>query len=139
MKRFLPLVIVLAIWAGYTAWDRVAAERRANEEYRLALATAKVWIATAIYRDQPERFLAYRDSLLEASGVPAAEVVAWVKNQEDQPEELLPFAKKVQQLVDSLYVIEDSLAREAMIQAQDSARAAKNNDQAPEPKAVKLR
>ena len=111
-------------WLGYSFWDKTVSAGQEQEENRLALVTAQVWIATAMYRNDPERYLAYRDSLLEANDVPRDEVFAFLEQREKYPEELLPFAQKVQRLVDSLYHVEDSLAREAMIQAQDSARAA---------------
>lgn len=123
LKRLLPLVVIGLGWLGYSFWDKTVSARQEQEENRLALVTAQVWIATAIYHNDPERYLAYRDSLLEANDVPRDEVFAFLEQREKYPEELLPFAQKVQRLVDSLYHVEDSLAREAMIQAQDSARA----------------
>jgi len=122
LKRLLPLAVIGLGWLGYSFLDKTVSARQEQEENRLALVTAQVWIATAMYRNDPERYLAYRDSLLKANDIPRDEVFAFLVQREKYPEELLPFAQKVQRLVDSLYHVEDSLAREAMIRAQDSAR-----------------
>lgn len=121
LKRALPLVVIALIWPGYTAWDRITTANREREESRLALVTAQVWIATAKYRYDQERYLEYRDSLLESADVLREQVFAFLEGREDQPEEMLPFAQKVQRLVDSLYLIEDSIARDAKVRARDSA------------------
>ena len=122
-KRLLPFAAIVLIWLAYNIWDRSVTKRQKEEEDRLALVTAQVWVGTAKYRDDPERYLAYRDSLLDASGVPRERVFAFLKQREDQPEELLPFAQEVRRLVDSLCQVEDSLYREARIRAHDSAKA----------------
>lgn len=104
-------------------WDDWYTARRLAEEDKVALVTAQVWIATAKYRNDPERYIEYRDSLLEASNVPRERIYAFLGRQEDQPEELLPFARKVQRLVDSIYRIEDSVARETEKRIKDSLAA----------------
>ncbi len=124
LKRLVPFLVIAAGWFGYTFWTDSSAAQRQAEEDRLARVTAQVWIATAKYRDDPDRFLAYRDSLLDAYNVPREEVFSFLDRREDQPEEMLPFAREVQRLVDSLKRVEDSLHREARIQAHDSAEAA---------------
>ena len=91
----------------------------------MALVTAQVWIATAKYRNEPERYIQYRDSLLRASGVAREEISGYLERTGDPPEELLPFAQRVQGLVDSLYRIEDSVLKDAERQTRDSAEAAK--------------
>jgi GAF domain-containing protein len=121
LKRALPFVVIGLIWPGYSAWDRISTESREREENQLALVTAQAWIATAKYRYDQERYLEYRDSLLEAADVPREQMFAFLERREDQPEDMLPFAQKVQRLVDSLYLVEDSIARDAKIRARDSA------------------
>ena len=124
LKRLLPLLVVGLALGGYFLWDKLSTSWESEEENRLALVTAQVWIATAKYRKEPARYLAYRDSLLKAADVPREKVLDFLKGREKQPEQLLPFAQKVQRVVDSLYRIEDSLARETTTKAQDSLRAA---------------
>jgi len=123
LKRVLPLIVIGALAGGYIMWDDWYTARRLAEEDKVALVTAQVWIATAKYRNDPERYIEYRDSLLEASNVPRERIYAFLGRQEDQPEELLPFARKVQRLVDSIYRIEDSVARETEKRIKDSLAA----------------
>ncbi|MEW5795076.1 MAG: hypothetical protein AB1772_01820 [Candidatus Zixiibacteriota bacterium] len=124
LKRLLPLLVLGMAVGGYVLWDRWNSEKRSLEENRLALVTAQVWIATARYRYDPERFVAYRDSLLQAESVPREKVLEFLNGRENQPEDLLPFAQKVQKCVDSLYRIEDSIVRQRKIDMRDSVRAA---------------
>lgn len=123
LKRVLPLIVIAALAGGYFLWDDWSTARRLADEDQVALVTAQVWIATAKYRNDPERYIEYRDSLLEANDVPRDRVYALLGRQEDQPEELLPFARKVQRLVDSIYRIEDSVARETEKRIRDSIAA----------------
>jgi len=122
LKRLLLFLLLGLTWLAYTLWDQHTSARRALEEEQLALVTAQVWVATALYRDDPERYLAYRDSLMEASDVPREKAFALLENRESQAEELLPFAQRVQKLVDSLSHIQDSLLREEKIRLADSAK-----------------
>lgn len=123
-RRILPLVVIGALWFGYTAWDEYATERDSQEQDKIALVTAQVWVATARFRNEPDKYLAYRDSLLTAAGLPLDAARDFVGEQEERPEELLPFVQKVQLLVDSLAAVEDSIARDTMTSAQDSSRQA---------------
>jgi len=125
LKRLLPVIVLAAAVGVYFLWDKWSAQRQLREQDRVALVTAQAWIATAKYRNEPERFVQYRDSLLEANGVTREEVFGFLERTGDPPEELLPFARKVQWLVDSLYRIEDSVLKVTERQARDSAAAAK--------------
>jgi len=125
LKRILPLLIIGLAVGGYYFWNGWHAERQAVEERELALVTAQVWVATAIYRNEPERYMQYRDSVLLASGVSRERVLDFLKNRESQPEDLFPFAQKVQKLVDSLAHIEDSTLKTEIEKVADSARAAR--------------
>jgi hypothetical protein len=120
LKRLLPFVILGATAFGYHLWDKSTAERRRAEQDRLAHLTARIWVATAEFRDNPERFLAYRDSLIAAAGLSHDAVFAFLDRYSDDPEALLPLSRQISDLVDSIYKVEDSLSREAKIRAHDS-------------------
>ncbi|MCX6833732.1 MAG: hypothetical protein NTW07_01130 [candidate division Zixibacteria bacterium] len=123
LKRLLP-IIVLAVAVGvYLLWGKWSTQRQLQEQNRVALVTAQAWIATAKYRNDPERYLQYRDSLLKASGVARKEVFEFLDRTGNPPEELLPFARKVQSLVDSLYRIEDSVLKRPTSDSTEAAEA----------------
>jgi hypothetical protein len=139
LKRLLPLLVIGLGWGGYSLWDQRHTERQAREEQELARVTAQVWIATAKYRQEPEKYIQYRDSLLQASGVPRERVLEFIKNSEDMPEELLPFTQVVKKLVDSLFKIEDSIAQVEEKRIEDSLRAAGVVMPKPKPKPSDMR
>jgi hypothetical protein len=122
LKRLLPVIVLAAAVGVYLLWGKWSAQIQSQEQNRVALVTAQAWIATAKYRNDPERYIQYRDSLLKTSGVARKEVFEFLDRTGDPPEELLPFARRVQSLVDSLYRIEDSLLKH---QSHDSTEAAK--------------
>jgi len=113
-------VLIALVWAGYHYGGRWLDNRREAEEKRLALVTARTWLATARFRENPDRFLAYRDSLLDEAGVTREEISEYLKRYGGREEKYLPFAHKVQYYVDSLARIEDSLIREAKIGTADA-------------------
>ena len=123
-KRLLPFIVLAAGVGIYFLWDKWSAQRQLQEQDRVALVTAQAWIATAKYRNEPERYIRYRDSLLTASGVNREQVFSFLESAGSPPEELLPFARKVQWLVDSLYRIEDSVTKDTEGQVRDTAEAA---------------
>ena len=117
-------MLIGLIWAGYHYGGQWLTDRREAEEKRLALVTARTWLATARFRENPDRFLAYRDSLLDEAGVKREEISEYLRRYRGSEEKYLPFAHKVQYYVDSLARIEDSLIRDAKIKAADSPRQA---------------
>jgi hypothetical protein len=123
LKRLLPVIVLAAAVGVYFLWGKWSAQRQLQGQNRVAQVTAQAWIATAKYRNDPKRFIQYRDSLLEANGVTREEVFGFLERTGDPPEELLPFARRVQWLVDSLYRIEDSVLKEAERRTQDSSKA----------------
>jgi len=133
LKRLLPLFVIALGYGGYSIWDKWYTERENRDESEIAKVTAQVWIATAKYRNDPARYMQFRDSLLKATGVPRDRVMKFLERREGEPEDLLPFAMKVQNLVDSLYKIEDSIALIEVKRVEDSLKIAAPNQ--PRPKA----
>ena len=111
IKRIAPLVVIFLAWLGYTLYTDYSQQRRASYERSLALVTAQVWIASAKFRDDPQRFVAFRDSLLAAHDFTPAELREFTTAYEDNPGEYEHVTGMVSMFVDSLYLIEDSLLR----------------------------
>ena len=104
-------MIIAAVVYGYFQYSGKEAAKQAALEKEYALVTAKIWVATASFRSDPEGFERYRDSILASSSLSKDDILALVQVNSEAPEELYPFTRMVQEMVDSLLEIEDSLAR----------------------------
>ncbi len=102
LKRLAPFAAIAALWFGIDAWNTWRIARAQAEIDHYALLTARIWVGTAEFRHDPERYLAWRDSLLQAEGTTAAELDSFVARYESEPERLLPYAQRVKHLVDSI-------------------------------------
>jgi hypothetical protein len=110
LKRIAPFVIIAAAVYAYFHYTGEQAAEQAALEKEYALVTAKIWVATATFRSEPEAFAEYRDSILAASSLTEEDILTLVKVNSEAPEGLYPFTRMVQELVDSLLEVEDSLA-----------------------------
>jgi len=106
LKRLIPLLIIGGGILGYNYYDKITEEKRLLQEEQKALITAQVWVAGAVYREQPERFLAYRDSLLKTYDVSEQEMTEYLEAYGDKTERFNNFTWLVQQYVDSLSVMD---------------------------------
>jgi hypothetical protein len=106
VKRLIPLLVIGGAVLGYHYYDKITAEKRLLQDERKALITAKVWVASAVYRDDPERFLAYRDSLLKAEDVSEKDMIGYLQAYGNKTERFNNFTWLVQQYVDSLSVMD---------------------------------
>ena len=111
VKRFAPIVLLAALWYGYRGWAGMNAASEEAQMQKVSLAVAQIWIGSATYRDQPEKFLVFRDSLLKADGITQNEIDAYVKNREVDPDDSYLFSQTVSRKVDSIYRIIDSTLR----------------------------
>ncbi|HUV30653.1 MAG TPA: hypothetical protein VMY05_06175 [Acidobacteriota bacterium] len=121
LKRLLPLLLALVIWQGYVLVTRLQTERQQNLDRQYALVTADIWIATARFRDDPQAYMAYRDSVLAANGLSAEQMFAYLERHWDRPEEYHSFVRMLNEVTDSLGRMEDSLSVEAESLKADSA------------------
>lgn len=110
IKRIAPFVIIAVALYAYLEISERQARVEAERNHRYALATAKVWVMSAKLRANPEEFIRVRDSLLAADSISATDILDYVKLYQKEPESFSPFSKLVQEFVDSLLDIEDSLA-----------------------------
>ena len=106
IKRLIPLVVILAGVLGYNFYVKDARQRKKLQDEQNALITAKVWIASAIYRNYPNSFINYRDSLFKTSNVSASEMTGYLKAYGDKTEQFNNFTLLVQLYIDSLSVLD---------------------------------
>jgi hypothetical protein len=122
IKRLSPIIVIVLLWQGYGWYNRIQTERQEQLDHKHALATAHIWLATARFRDNPEQYVVFRDSVLSASGLSTEQMFAYLERNRDHPEKYHPFSEAVKTYVDSLYQIEDSLRveKEAELLLADS-------------------
>ena len=108
-KRLAPFVFIAIAVVAYWRYSDYRAAQEARLEHDLALAAAHVWVASAKYRDDSERFLQYRDSVLKACSLSVEEVRLFMDENKMRPEKFYPQSKLIKEFVDSLLEIEDSL------------------------------
>ena len=106
LKRLIPLLVIGGGILGYNYYEKNTEEKRLRQDDQKALLTAHVWVASAVYRDNPDRFIAYRDSLLEDNNVTREEMTGYLEAYGDRTERFNNFTWLVQQYVDSLSVMD---------------------------------
>ena len=111
VKRLVPLVLLVAVWGGYRLQKQNRIEGQKAEADRISQVFAEVWVASGTYRDNPEKFIAYRDSLLAAKGVKRADIDKYIKAHSDETEIYYDFTRTVSDKVDSMYRIIDSVLK----------------------------
>lgn len=109
IKRISPFVIIGLLFVAYHLYTSAVEKREQDLQDRYALITAQVWVASAVYRESPNLFRAYRDSLLTANNVTTDSIEGFIASYQSTPEQLTPFTKTVKELVDSLIDVADSL------------------------------
>ena len=103
-RLILPLIIVVAI-IGVFFYNRWRTTQASEIRERCAQATAHIWLATATFRDDPEQFLTFRDSILRDHGLTTEEVQAYTSQDAAEPERYAAFVSRVNDLVDSLIAV----------------------------------
>jgi len=113
IKRLLPFVIIGLAVVGWTKWQDWSEQRDLANDTRMALITAQVQVGTAKHVGEPEAFLTFRDSLLEAEGLSTETMFDYLDRYENHPERYLSYARQVKVFVDSLAAIEKKLIQAA--------------------------
>ena len=97
--------------SGHFAWNRFTLYRENIEARKYALIAAQTWVAGAKFNTDPEKYRAFRDSLLNANNLKKEEIDAYLSKYEKEPEKYYFFATLLSFYVDSLAVVEDTTLR----------------------------
>jgi hypothetical protein len=109
LKRALPFVVIIALWFGYRWFEQWSTQKVQSTTDRAAVVTARLMIASATYRADPDRYAVYRDSLLGANDFTKESLDAFIAKHNSDPDWSQLYAVTVKNYVDSLYRIEDSI------------------------------
>jgi hypothetical protein len=103
LKRLAPFALAFLIWFGWRHASDYRENLRLEGERKMAIVTARLWIASARFRDSSEVYLAYRDSLLGAHDLHLEQFQAYANRYSEEPEKFEQFTGLVSTMVDSLY------------------------------------
>jgi hypothetical protein len=117
IKRLAPFLIIVAAYFAYDWYSARQERTTADDIDRYASVTAEIWIGSAIYRNHPDQFMAYRDSLLSAHGMSAVEIGRFLDQKHQTPEEYLDFVEVVNGKVDSIYKLENLPELDSIVEA----------------------
>ncbi len=109
IRRIAALLIIAGIAYAWYFFSIGREEQRKRQTDRYADVLAELWVGTAKYRQVPEQYNQFRDSLLRARDVTEEELRAFQRRYADRPEELLYFAEQLKLTVDSLVLGVDSI------------------------------
>ncbi len=120
IKRIAPFVVITLVILSILWYNKHKKAEFAHNTDNYALVTAQLWIATAQFRNEPEKYLSFRDSLLTAKNISIKEIEIYLKKYEETPEDYYPFTAQLKKYVDSLYIIADSVLAIKGIKEVDS-------------------
>ena len=103
IKRIAPLVLIIVLIGGYNYFRETQKEDIIETSKDHALVTAKVWYASARFRDDPERFENYRDTILVEANLSKDQMYQFLELYKNKPVNYEVFAHWVSYYVDSLY------------------------------------
>jgi len=120
LKRIAVIVLLVALWFGYSKWKQYREEEALTKSVRYAQVVAKLAVAEALYHEPEDiakpsdsadssnsvGWLAVRDSLLHEYGLTADSIDDYVNSFEGHEEQLGAFWKRVRVSVDSLAKLE---------------------------------
>lgn len=122
LKRLLPFAILIAIVLSVHLLRLHEISAKAQLEKKYADVAARVWVGSATYRDNQDRFKQYRDSILKANGITIDEMYKFIKRHKEAPEAIDQFAYKLKASVDSMVFVQDSILK-AVADSTSEAKA----------------
>jgi hypothetical protein len=111
LKRTIPFVLLIALWFGYRSIQQSNQRKVLSQTQRAASVTARLWFASAKYRTEPERYTAFRDSLLKANDWTRESLSAFVSKYDADPDWAELYSSTIRNKIDSLFKIEDSVRK----------------------------
>lgn len=120
IKRFLPVVLLIAGWMAWDSYEQHRIAREMAEDKKLATVTAYLYLGAARYRADSLEYIEYRDSLLESMAVTPEHLRLYAAGEDINPHRYKRYVKFLGELTDSLYRVEDSIRKVTDSLARDS-------------------
>lgn len=107
-RRILLAVLLIAAWPSWRGYTDYQENKSRVVLEKTALVMAEIWVATARFRDNPDAYDSFRDSLLASRNLSRKSFESRISELQEKPDRQMAFFKRVGSLVDSLVAIEDS-------------------------------
>ena len=107
------VAVIFGLLSAYYIYGKYKSAKNEELSQKYALITAQSWIATAKFMDEPEKYIAFRESLLAAQNITIVEIESFLSEHKDEAEKYVVYAGFVKFYVDSLAAIEDSILKTA--------------------------
>ena len=108
IKRFIPLVVILAVWIGWDGYKQYRLDEQVALDTKIASVTAYLYVGSARYRGDSLRYIDYRDSLLEANDLSEELMHEYANSEDTRSSSYKRYVKILGEVIDSLYRHEDS-------------------------------
>ena len=105
------MAAIIGLLSAYFIYGRYETAENEALSQKYALVTAQSWLATAKFKDEPEKYIAFRESLLAAQKITIDEIESFLSEYKDEAEKYIVYAGYVKFYVDSLAAIEDSIQK----------------------------
>lgn len=112
-KRLLLVAAIIGLLSAYFIYGKYKTAENEELSQKYALITAQSWLATAKFMDEPEKYVAFRESLLTAQKTTIDEIESFLSEYKEKAEKYVGYAGFVKFYVDSLVAIEDSILKTA--------------------------
>ena len=116
------MAAIIGLLSAYLIYGKYKAAKNQALSQKYALVTAQSWLATAKFKDQPEKYIAFRESLLAAQNITTVEIESFLSEYKDEAEKYIGYAGFVKFYVDSLVAIEDSIQKTVSDTLKDLTR-----------------
>ncbi len=105
------MAAIIGLLSAYLIYGKYKAAKNAELSQKYALITAQSWLATAKFKDDPEKYIAFRESLLTGQKTTIDEIESFLSEYKEEAEKYVGYAGFVKFYVDSLVAIEDSILK----------------------------
>ena len=107
------MAAITGLLSAYFIYGKYETAKNQELSQKYALITAQSWLATAKFMDEPEKYIAFRESLLVAQKTTIDEIESFLSAYKEESEKYVGYAGFVKFYVDSLVAIEDSILKTA--------------------------
>ena len=127
LKRLALPVLLIIHWFAYSTYDKYRTKKFAAQADHHALVTAQIWVGSAELRKDPAAYLVWRDSVLAANSLSASEMDNYLQVFQGNRTGRQEFAAQINQYVDSIVNLRDSLRQAEAKRIRDSVVKARKD------------